>query len=405
MAQYAFFQPGLSMSLEFASPREYKQAFEDNPACRQRSVDAYIEYIESGNADPSVQLAAGQAFTSAEAAYNLLQHFERMVPIDDGVTKLRSMVRKEFEALKLSKCPDFAWWFFDKTVQLWGMHLGLHAGGAGFVVPAQFARRTTLPTFYRLIYQFMVMSPSRQAVLARNDVDEVHFLKMTMRSLVVDAIQETALIGLRAPFIGNFVFDDAKCEIHCKTIERSVSANLKQFVCYHSGWSQTQHLKQAPKWCDKCAASFSLASGGAAAVASGINPATANDKLIWLKNCDVCFAKNNPNGTEVYKDHLLAHRVARLLKIASYSTDPFPAANSGWIEAREVADLLMTKYNVWTHAELLEKLNTPGVGVEAVKFIEDIPGSLLYNATFDDDPSRTSSNVTNVYLSLRNVFT
>jgi len=417
----AHFVPGLSMSLKFTpADREKEQGFEDNLPAKQRSVDAYIEYVENGNADTKTQVAAQAIVEPEEKKFDKggdLDNFERMVPIDDGVQRLRMHIKKEFDALGLRKFPDLAWWFFDKTVQLWGMHLGLSAGGPGFAVPQQFARRSTLATFNELVYRYMVLSPSRQAVLARNDPDEVHFLKLTMRSLVADAILETALVGLRAPFVGNFTFDEAKCEIHCKTIERSVSANLKQFVCYHSGWSQTQHLKQAPKWCPTCIAASTARTGvvtsgnalggnpgsGGGSPSAPVGPGAQSAQLTWLKNCDECYKLNNGGSDAGYAEDLIALKLVRLLKVASYKTDPFVQnVVSGFLAAQEMRREMKKILKVWAQIDMIEKLNMPGAAKDTDKQLQAL--GQKYEDLFDPIKTNASKNIVNVYLTLKNVF-
>lgn len=410
----AHFVPGLSMSLKFTvADQEDAQGFELSPAAKQRSVDAYIEYVENGNADTKTQVAADAIVKPEEVKLDKngpLDNFERMVPIDDGVQQLRMHIKKEFDALGLRKFPDLAWWFFDNTVKLWGMHLGLSAGGPGFAVPQQFARRSTLATFNELVYRYMVLSPSRQAVLARNDPDEVHFLKLTMRSLVADAILETALVGLRAPFIGNFTFDEAKCEIHCKTIERSVSANLKQFVCYHSGWSQTQHLKQAPKWCPECIAASSARVGVGVAVgglAGGVgvgNPPPPQAALTWLKDCKKCYKLNNGDSDADFDEQLTALRLIRLLKVASYKSNPFSLnVVSGYDEAKAMRIVMKNILKVRTQVEMIEKLNTPGAAKDLDAELRRASQS-KYDELLDTNLANNSGNIVNVYLTLKKVF-
>lgn len=368
----AKFSPGLSMSMLFddakdaangdfslepkqppkpkqpSDPKEYDPEFMQDEDSKQRSIEAYIEFLDNGASDPQTQLSLLDAYKEARGKFdplNLDDKFATYLIIDNKVRDLRDTVRKSFEKHKLRLFPNMKWWFFDWSALLWCMHLGLSAGCPNFMVPKAFKDRSDINNFYDFVYKFMLSSPSRAGILARRDPDEVAFLKLAMRSLVVDATIRSSLVGLKVPVINNIKFDDAKNEITCESIQREVSGGLKQFVYYNVNWSQTQQLSKFAKLCKSC-------------LANQANPVTA--KLNWLKDCRDCFtcnAKEEESGS--YEENQCAMRLLRMLAVSNFENSPFPpSAQDSFLACRMLRMYLMKKLNVQGFADAVERISS-----------------------------------------------
>lgn len=368
----AKFSPGLSMSMLFdeapgagngdyslktppqpkpkqlSDPKEFDPEFTQDEDSKQRSIEAYIEFLDNGASDPQTQLSLLDAYKEARGKFdqmNLDDKFASYLIIDNKVRDLRDTVRKSFEKHKLRLFPNMKWWFFDWSAPLWCMHLGLSAGCPNFMVPKAFKDRSDINNFYDFVYKFMLSSPSRAGILARRDPDEVAFLKLAMRSLVVDATIRSSLVGLKVPVINNIKFDDAKNEITCESIQREVSGGLKQFVYYNVNWSQTQQLSKFAKLCKTC-------------LKSQADPATA--KLNWLKDCRDCFkenAKEEDSGS--YEENLHAMRLLRMLAVSNFDVNPFPVdQQDSFFACRLLRNYLMTKLNVHGFADAVERISS-----------------------------------------------
>lgn len=331
-----------------SEPKGFDAEFSQDDDSKQRSIEAYIEFLDNGASDPQTQLSLQDAYEEARAKFdpiNLDDKFATYLIIDNKVRDLRDTVRKSFEKHKLRLFPNMKWWFFDRSVFLWCMHLGLSAGCPNFMVPKAFKDRSDINNFYDLVYKYMLSSPSRAGILARRDPDEVAFLKLAMRSLVVDATIRSSLVGLKVPVINNIKFDDAKNEITCESIQREVSGGLKQFVYYNVNWSQTQQLSKFAKLCKPC-------------LASQADPTKA--KLNWLKDCPDCFkenAKEEESGT--YEENLHAMRLLRMLAVSNFLTSPFPQiAQASFRGCKGLRFYLMKKLNVQGFAEAVERISS-----------------------------------------------
>jgi len=368
----AKFSPGLSMSMLFADapeaaqnnfspetagfpnfdepsePKGFDPEFTQDEDSKQRSIEAYIEFLDNGASDPQTQLSLLDAYTEAREKFDDLDQkdkFATYLIIDNKVRDLRDRVRKSFEKHKLRLFPNMKWWFFDRSALLWCMHLGLSAGCPNFMVPKAFKDRSDINNFYDFVYKYMLSSPSRAGILARRDPDEIAFLKLTMRSLVVDATIRSSLVGLKVPIINNIKFDDAKNEITCESIQREVSGGLKQFVYYNVNWSQTQQLSKFAKLCKPC-------------IASQADPATA--KLNWLKDCPECFtcnAKEEESGS--FEENLHAMRLLRMLAVSNFLYSPFQESDQPSFEGcKGLRYILMKKLNVQGFADAVERISS-----------------------------------------------
>jgi len=247
----AHFTPGLESSFVFSSPPPGRE-LEYKVNNQEESIAEYIRFLDMGASKPEKQAFYESVREKLEGAFDKVDivvksgtkeagNYKKLCAINEQVEYLHSMLKRETKDEPLVEFPDLRWHFFDSSVKLWGMKLGFEAGAPNFVVPTQF-RTTSFPHFYELVYKYMLNAPDRERVVSSNNQDSLQFLKLSMQSVVVDAVLYQATFGLRTPVTGNILVESNK--ITCKALFRNVSELLHHGVCHKLGWNMTTAVLQ-----------------------------------------------------------------------------------------------------------------------------------------------------------------
>jgi hypothetical protein len=352
----AYFIPGLESSFVFSKlPVGRELEYEDKN--QDESIAEYIRFLDMGASKPEKQAFYESVHENLKGEFDKVDivekgttkeagNYKKLFAINEQVENLHSKLKRETKDEPLVEFPDLRWHFFDTSVKLWGMKLGFEAGAPNFVVPAQF-RTTSFPHFYDLVYKYMLNAPDRERVLSSNNQDSLQFLKLSMESVVVDAVLYQATFGLRTPVTGNILVESNK--ITCKALFRNVSELLHHGVCHKLGWNMTTAVLQ--KEVKEC------------------NDAKHKTKYSSFYNCEMCFKLNHGKDGD-FKKQVKAMIVLRVLlcdkvfkRYDKLEEIIFNGAN-GWSSNGDIDKaineiLILTK--TWTIADAVSVINKQGV--------------------------------------------